>query len=295
MAAHDLSRRAFVIAGGAAGVAATIAGHPAFGAAVDVAGSDPGGRCEWDGRAVGTPAVDRAVRELVVANRFLAKENVTDAYGHVSVRHPERPDRFLISTSRSPALVSPSDIMELNLDGTAAGADRRPMYAERFIHGEIFRARPDINAVVHAHLTEILPFTVGSVPLRVVTHSAGVIGETIPVWDIRTKFGDTNMLVDDVAKGRDLATALGANNVVLMRGHGFAGAGRDLIEMIRIALYLKVDAEVLLEALRLGQVTYLSPGEIQRIREVGSGRSGLDRAWEYWAHEAGCSDLLKRR
>src|SRR3989449_2067842 len=163
--------------------------------------------------------IDLAIRNLVVANRILANEGVVDAYGHVSVRHPLHPERYLLSRSRSPELVERGDVMEFMLDGTPVGGDTRPPYLERFIHGALYEARPEVQAVVHAHAEAVLPFTVSTTPLRPVVHMASFIGARIPGGDIRDSFGDTNLLVGDMAQGRDLARGLGSERVVLMRGH----------------------------------------------------------------------------
>ena len=235
---------------------------------------------------------ERAVRDLVIANRILANERVVDAYGHVSIRHPENAERYLLSRSRSPELVGPGDIMEFTLDGKPVGDDGRPPYLERFIHGAIYEARPDVQAVVHAHAEEVLPFTITTAPLRPVVHTASFIGARVPTWDIRDKFGDTNLLVVNMAQGRDLAKCLGGDRVALMRGHGFAGAGRSLAEAVRIAVYLPRNARVLLEALRLGEVKGLSRGEIEAHAAFKPDEPSMWRAWEYWARRAGCGDLL---
>ena len=236
--------------------------------------------------------IDLAIRNLVVANRILANEGVVDAYGHVSVRHPLHPERYLLSRSRSPELVERGDVMEFMLDGTPVGGDTRPPYLERFIHGALYEARPDVHAVVHAHAEAVLPFTITESPLRPVIHLASFIGAHIPVWDIRDNFGDTNLLVVNPAQGRDLARCLGRDRVVLMRGHGFAAAGRSLPEATRMSVYLPQNARVLLEALRLGAVTGLSRGEIEAHAGFNLEDPAMSRAWEYWAVRAGCRDLL---
>src|SRR3989449_5406253 len=207
--------------------------------------------------------LDKAFRDVVIANRILANEGVVDAYGHVSVRHPLDPTRYLLSRSRAPELVERGDIIEFDLEGKPVGGDTRPPYLERFIHGAIYEARPEVQAVVHAHAEAVLPFTVSTTPLRPVVHMASFIGARIPVWDIRDSFGDTNLLVVNMAQGRDLARGLGAERVVLMRGHGFSAAGRSLPEAIRIAVYLPLNAPGLSEALRLGEVNAPSRGEIE--------------------------------
>jgi ribulose-5-phosphate 4-epimerase/fuculose-1-phosphate aldolase len=235
-----------------------------------------------------------AIRNLVIANRILANEGVVDAYGHVSLRHPERPDRYLLSRSRSPELVEAGDIMEFDLDSNVMGGDKRQPYLERFIHGNIFASRPEVNAVVHSHADEVLPFSVSkTTPMRCVVHTAGCMGYHVPVWDIRDKFGDTNLLVTNLAQGKDLAATLASNNTVLMAGHGFAAAGRSLAEVVRMAVYLPKNARVYLEALRLGEVRVLSPGEVKLKMVDNPDAPEIQRAWEYWAKRAGCAELLK--
>jgi HCOMODA/2-hydroxy-3-carboxy-muconic semialdehyde decarboxylase len=243
-----------------------------------------------------TPNVlEKARRDVVIANRILAHEGVVDAYGHVSVRHPLDPTRYLLSRSRAPELVERGDIVEFDLEGKSVGGDTRAPYLERFIHGAIYEARPDVQAVVHAHAEAVLPFTISATPLRPVVHMASFIGARIPVWDIRDNFGDTNLLVVNMAQGRDLARGLGAERVALMRGHGFVAAGRSLPEAIRIGVYMPVNARVLLDALRLGEVTALSRGEIEAHASMKPEDPAMWRAWEYWAVRAGCGDLLSAR
>jgi HCOMODA/2-hydroxy-3-carboxy-muconic semialdehyde decarboxylase len=235
--------------------------------------------------------LDLAVRDLVIANRILAHEAVVDAYGHVSVRHPHDPKRYLLSCSRSPELVQHTDIQEFNLDGIPLGADKRQPYFERFIHGAIYEARPDVHAVVHSHADEVLPFSITSMPLRPVILTASAIGAHIPVWDIRDRFGDTNLLVANMAQGRDLASCLGEDRVVLMRGHGFAATGRSLLEVVKISVYMPRNAQILQDAMRLGEVKGLSRGEIEIRATVKPDAPDMRRAWEYWAMRAGCSSL----
>jgi ribulose-5-phosphate 4-epimerase/fuculose-1-phosphate aldolase len=244
--------------------------------------------------------LDRALADLVIANRILAHENVVDAYGHVSVRHPQNPKRYLLARSLSPEMVERGDIMEFDLEGNALdgpqGADSRQPYLERFIHGAIYEARPEVLAVVHAHAEDVLPFGITSSPLRPVIHSGSFMGESVPVWDIRDKFGDTNMLVTNVAQGRDLAARLAGNNVALMRGHGFAAAARSLIEVVRMSVYVPRNARVQMAAMQLGAVKPLSQGEIA-ARNTGYKPNSPEtwRAWEYWATRAGCAELLGKK
>ncbi len=227
------------------------------------------------------------MRDLVIANRILAREDVVDAYGHISVRHPERPDRFFLSGSRSPELVTLDDIIEYDLDCNPIDPRGRAQYVERPIHGAIYRRRPDVMSVVHNHAYEVIPFTVArGVKLRPLLHTASGIGAAIPVWDIRDRFGDTNLLVTTLAQGEDLAQGLGLNRVVLMRGHGSAVAGTSIQDAVHTAVYLKVNARLQTEAMRMGdEIVYLSEGEIAEMQK--SGRPGHSRAWEYWARRAG--------
>ena len=153
--------------------------------------------------------LDRARRDLVIANRILAREEVVDAYGHVSMRHPKDPSRYFLSRSRSPELVGPEDIFEFTLDGKVVGGDGRPPYLERFIHGAIYEARPEVMAVVHSHAEDMLPFGLTQAKLKPVIHSGSVIGNEVRTWDIADKFGTgTNLLVVNMEQGRDLAKTL---------------------------------------------------------------------------------------
>jgi HCOMODA/2-hydroxy-3-carboxy-muconic semialdehyde decarboxylase len=242
--------------------------------------------------------VDKLITELVIANRILAREDVVDAYGHVSVRHPDNPGRFFLSHSLAPAFVQRSDILEFDLEGQPVGGDRRTPYLERFIHGSIYEARPDVVAVVHAHAEDTLPFGIAPAKLKPVIHYGAFIGADVPVWDIARRFGDkTNLLVTNAAQGRDLAKALAKNNVVLMRGHGFAAAAKSLIDVVRMSVYLPRNARVQFRAMQLGRVRPLAKGEIQ-ARTGGTGYKPdspeTQRAWQYWAERAGCADLLKQ-
>src|SRR5580704_3635951 len=241
--------------------------------------------------------LDALIQDLVIANRILAREEVVDAYGHVSVRHPDNPERFLIARSLAPELVGPEDIVELDLDGRPIDSDSRSLYLERFIHAAIFAARPDVMAVVHAHAEDTLPFGIAqATKLRPVIHSGSFIGIEVPVWDIADGFGDTNLLVTDMAQARDLAKCLGGNNVALMRSHGFASAARSLIEVVRLSVYLPRNARALMRAKQLGgEIKYLSNGEIEaRNRGYRPYSTETWRTWEYWANRAGCSHLLTR-
>jgi ribulose-5-phosphate 4-epimerase/fuculose-1-phosphate aldolase len=229
----------------------------------------------------------------------LANEDVVDAYGHVSMRNPEAPERFFLAHSKSPALIEATDIVEHTLDGEALRQEPRPLYLERFIHAAIYEARPDVMAVVHAHAEDVLPFSITQAALRPVIHSGAFIGAEVPVWDIAERFGDrTNLLVTNLDQGRDLAKTLGGRNVALMRGHGFAAAARSLIDVVRMSVYLPRNARVQYKAMQLGELKPLSTGEIN-ARAAGTGYKPqspeTQRAWQYWAQRAGCGELLKHR
>jgi HCOMODA/2-hydroxy-3-carboxy-muconic semialdehyde decarboxylase len=241
--------------------------------------------------------LDALIQDLVIANRILAREDVVDAYGHVSARHPENLNRFLIARSLAPELVSPEDIVELDLEGRPVQEGDRSLYLERYIHAAIFAARPDVMAVVHAHAEDTLPFGIAEgAKLRPVIHSGSFIGLEVPVWDIADKFGDTNLLVTNMAQAEDLAKCLGGNSVALMRGHGFAAAARSLIEVVRLSVYLPRNARALTRARQLGgEIKYLSQGEVDaRHRGYSPYSNETWRAWEYWANKAGCGQLLTR-
>lgn len=229
----------------------------------------------------------QAMRDVVVANRILAREGVVDAYGHVSIRHPDNPEHYLMSCSRSPELVKMDDIMEFRLDGEPVEDKGRVPYAERYIHGAIYEQRPEIMSAVHNHSHEVIPFTVTPTPLRPVAHVGAAIGAELPVWDIREKFGDTNLLVVNMEQGRDLAATLAGNNVVLMRGHGCAVSGRSIHESVMTSIYLQVNAKLQANAMNMGEPLYLSPGEIKQCHETFMSDMSVARAWEYFRTRAG--------
>ncbi|MEX2453363.1 MAG: class II aldolase/adducin family protein [Rhodospirillaceae bacterium] len=227
-----------------------------------------------------------ALREIVVANRILAHEDVVDAFGHVSVRHPDDPGRYLMARSRSPELVTMDDIMEFALQGDVIGGDDRKPYAERHIHGAIYEARPEVRSVVHNHSHAVIPFSVTQTPLRPLMHVTGVIGGHVPVWDIEDSFGSTSLLVTNMEQGRDLAAKMGDARVVLMRGHGCAIAAGSIRESVLTAIYTQVNAKLQLQAMPLGEVKYLSPAEIELTPETLTGPLAMARAWEYFARRA---------
>ena len=227
------------------------------------------------------------LEDLVTANRILANEKVLDSFGHVSIRHPHKPDRFFLSRARAPEMIQIDDIMEFQLDGLSVGRKPGKPYSERFIHAAIYEARPEVNSVVHNHSPSVIPFSVTKGKMRPIMHMCAPIGFDIPTWDIRDKFGDcTNLLVTDLEMGRDLAKCLGQSTVALMRGHGSTVVGRGLREAVFTSVYMEINAGLLLQSLALGEVTYLSDGEVAAVTK---GRAGFtfERGWENWCHRVG--------
>jgi ribulose-5-phosphate 4-epimerase/fuculose-1-phosphate aldolase len=226
-------------------------------------------------------APQQLVDDLVLANHILSNEGVLDAFGHVSARHPTVPERFLISHTRAPELVESDDLQVLDLSGARVAGGERRSYEEVAIHAAVYRWRSDVGAVVHSHAPSVIPFGATGVPLRPIYHMGSVIGQEIAVWDIAKRFGDTDLLVRAEAQGDDLAAALGTRTVVLMRGHGCVVTGGDVRAAVFAAVYLERNATLLAEALRLGEVRYLSAGETARAATMLHGNAG-ERAWEYW-------------
>jgi ribulose-5-phosphate 4-epimerase/fuculose-1-phosphate aldolase len=230
-----------------------------------------------------------AVRELAIANRILAREEVCDYLGHISIRHPTKKDRFLLSCSRAPELVKVSDIMEYDLEGNSTDGKNLPMYVERFIHAAIYAARPDVNSVSHNHAYDLLPFAVSpKAKLKALVHPAFAIGLNPPTWDFRKKFKGKSPLVLNMVQGNDLAKTLGKkNNVALMRNHGVVVAHDTLLMSVYTSIYLKVNAKVQTEAMKLGPVSYLKPDELKTIEGLyTSARHTVTRGWEYWVRRA---------
>jgi ribulose-5-phosphate 4-epimerase/fuculose-1-phosphate aldolase len=232
-------------------------------------------------------SLEHAIRDLVIANRILAREGIIDDFGHVSMRHPDRPDRYLLSRSRSPEIVAVEDIVEFTLEGDPVYPQTRHLYSERALHGAIYMARPDVNAVAHHHARSILPFTVTDLPLRPMFHMASVIGNEVPKWDSQGEFGDTNMLIDDLPKGHSLAKALGGGTTAILRGHGSVCVAHSVAAVCFISIYLAENAKVLLETLPYGEPTYLTPGEVERTAKMLLGEMPLNRAWSYYKSRAG--------
>jgi ribulose-5-phosphate 4-epimerase/fuculose-1-phosphate aldolase len=221
--------------------------------------------------------------ELAVANRILGHEGVIDAFGHVSLRHPDRPDRYLLSRSRAPALVEPDDILEFTLDCEPVAPPTVQLYAERVIHGEIYKARPDVISVCHHHSAAIMPFAISGEAIVPVFHLGAAMGPVAPFWDSRDDFGDTNLLVVKPEEGASLARALGKHSMVLMRRHGATVVGASLRELVFRSIYSCDNARYLAEAKRLGNFGPLTPGEIAMAQELYARPNTHSRAWEYWA------------
>jgi HCOMODA/2-hydroxy-3-carboxy-muconic semialdehyde decarboxylase len=219
------------------------------------------------------------IDDLVTANRLLAREQILDAFGHVSVRHPRGADRFLLARSLAPELVGTADIMEYDLDGNAVDARGRASYRERFIHSEIYRARREVNAVVHCHTASLLPFGVTRVPLRPMYHQSSWVAEGVPVFEIRDAGGMTDMLVGDAKLGRALAVTLANKPAALMRGHGAVIVGDSIPTVVGRSVYLDINARVQAQAIALGgKITYIDPEEARKY----AAPNNYDRAWELW-------------
>jgi HCOMODA/2-hydroxy-3-carboxy-muconic semialdehyde decarboxylase len=232
------------------------------------------------------PKLEKIIEELVTANRILAREGVVDSFGHVSARHPDKPDHFLLSRARAPDCIEADDIMEFTLDGTAVGARGRAPYLERFIHGGLYEARPDVHAVVHNHSPSVIPFGVTGKKLKPLLHMCANIGHEVPIWDSHDKFGDTALLVENVDMGRDLARAVGPGRTILMRGHGATVAGPNVRHVVFISIYLEVNAKLQMQAMAMGDIKFLTDGEVDKIIDR-TGPYTINRAWENWCRRAG--------
>lgn len=226
---------------------------------------------------------ERVLEDLVDANHVLVDKGILDAFGHVSVRHPFRADRFLISRNLAPGLVTTDDIQEMSFDGETS--DRRPSYLERFLHGRIYATRPDVVSIVHSHSPSMVPFSISAVPLRAVWHMAGFLGEEVPVFEIRDSAGHaSDLLIRDTALGGDLAAALGDAPVILMRGHGFVAVGASLEQAVARAVYADLNARAQTAAIGLlGEYTALTAEEAAAAAAANDGQ--LQRAWSVWRDE----------
>jgi ribulose-5-phosphate 4-epimerase/fuculose-1-phosphate aldolase len=245
------------------------------------------GRLTFDAyrtREIFMSSLDDTLDHLVTANHILADHGVLDAFGHISVRHPERADRYLISCSRGPAGVAREDIMELTLESEPVELRGRRMIAERPIHGRIYARRPDVNAICHNHSSATIPFGASDVPMPTIIHTAALTGGTVPVWDIADDFGATDMLVITEEMGTSLAAALGPARVVLMRGHGSTVVSSTLREVVFASIYLQLNAQVATAARGFSNVRYLSDEEIECMTTTLLTKPlSQDRAWDEWS------------
>ncbi len=226
--------------------------------------------------------IDRVRVEVALGNRILANEGVLDAFGHVSIRSPENPNRYFLSRSRSPELVEPGDVLEYDLDSNPVRPTDLRLYAERVIHGEIYKARPDVMAVTHHHAPAVMPFCIAGAELLPVMHLGAVIGHKVPMWDQYDDFGDTNLLLVKPEEGASLARALGKAPLVLMKGHGATVVGANVQELVFRAIYSCRNAEFQFLAGMLGKVTTLRPGEVDKAAQIHSMPVSQTRTWEYW-------------
>jgi ribulose-5-phosphate 4-epimerase/fuculose-1-phosphate aldolase len=227
--------------------------------------------------AAPVPTRQALIDEIVVANHILANEGVLDGYGHVSVRNPANPNRYFLARAGAPALVTAADITEYDLDSQAVSTTAGTGYIERFIHGEIYKLRPDVMAVVHCHCSDVIPFGTTSVAMQPMYHMGSFIAEGVPVWDIRAA-GGTDMLVRSNQLGRALAETLGNKSAALMRGHGAAVVATSLHLVVGKAYYLNLNARLQMQALQLGggKVTYLNPDEAKNSLQ------DYERSWDFW-------------
>lgn len=221
--------------------------------------------------------IPQLISDLVLANHILANENVLDAFGHVSVRHPGDPDHFFLSGSRAPELVSHDDIIEFGSSSEPVVQRDQALYIERFIHGEIYRLRPDVQAICHHHAPAIMPFCISGRAVVPVYQHGAMLGQFVPLWDSRSEFGDTNLLVVDMVQGASLARTLGPYSMVLMRHHGATVIGNSLKELVFRAIAACRNAGFQLAASGFGSVEGLTPGEIEKASKVSPG--AIDRAW----------------
>ena len=227
--------------------------------------------------------LDQARDLIARANRMIANEGVLDAFGHVTMRHPTDPNRYLMSRSRGPELVQPEDIHEFTLDSQIVKPIEARLYGERVIHGEIYKARPDVMAVCHHHAPSILPFCISGMELKPVYHLGATLGAKVPFWDARDDFGDTTLIVAKPEEGASLARALAANWIVLMRRHGATVAGRTLEELVFRTIYTARNAALQIEAHGLGHVSPLNAAETELAGEYNLRPGPVARAWEYWS------------
>lgn len=234
----------------------------------------------------GLSAASALIDDLVVANHILFDQGVVDGFGHVSVRHDKSPDRFLLARNMAPGNVTQDDIIEFTIDADPVNARGRKVYLERFIHGEIYRRRPDVKAIVHSHSHAIVPLSVvKNERLRAMFHMAGFVGQKAPVFEIREAGGDsTDLLISSNFLGRALAEKFDKSDIVLMRGHGSTVVAGSVQQAVYRAVYAELNARYQIEAMRIGEVTYLTEGEsIEAARNI---EAQVHRPWDLWVEQA---------
>ena len=229
------------------------------------------------------------VDKLVYANRILYDHNIVDGLGHVSVRHPNEPDTFLLSCNRAPGMVCRKDITTYDFDGNTLSNQTERPYLERFIHGEIYRARPDVMSVVHSHSINVIPFAITKNRLKPVFHMSGFLGEGSAHFEIREAGGDTDMLISSSYLGAALARSHGKCSCVLMRGHGSTVVGTSLEQAVYRAIYTEINAKLQLTAMNLGEITFLNDNEAQLSSDMNDGQ--IPRSWNLWIKRLGNIDL----
>ena len=231
----------------------------------------------------GGPVEPALMADLAAAGRILVTQGVMDGFGHVSLRHPQAPNRYFMARSIAPALVTPADIIEYDLDSNPCNANGRGSFLERFIHGEIFKARPDIMSVVHSHSPSVIPFGLVNVPIQAMFHNAAFLAAGVPVFDIREKFGATDMLVGNGAKGVALAAVMGKKDIAMMRAHGSVACGPTLQTAVFRAVYTEVNARVQHWTLALGGGAPVAAldNEEGLLADAVNQTAGM-RAWDLW-------------
>lgn len=224
--------------------------------------------------------------DLALANRILYQQGVLDAFGHVSARDPGNPQRFLLSRNLAPALVQPQDILTFDLEGAVQPPGAGAVYLERFIHAAVYRARPEVQAVVHSHSSSIVPFTVSQRHrLRAVCHMGGFLSSGLPLFEIREHAGEeSDLLIRNMELGHALATTLSVQSGVLMRGHGITVVGNSLAQAVFRAVYAEKNAAIQAQAITLGEPTYLTDAEAANADAANQGQ--VQRAWDFWALQA---------
>jgi HCOMODA/2-hydroxy-3-carboxy-muconic semialdehyde decarboxylase len=237
-------------------------------------------------------SLTEAFRELAIANRIVANEGVLDAFGHVSMRHPDHPDRYVLSRSRSPELVEPGDLIEYNLDSQPLRDPGVTQYSERVIHGEIYKARPDVMAVCHHHAPAFMPLLAVGADYVPIFHLGAVGGIRPPYWDQQDEFGDTNMLVVKPEEGASLARALGDHSMVMMRRHGVTAVGTSVKDCVFRSVFSARNADYQVRAMGIGTISALTHGEIELSGKISQSTTGLARSWEYWSVRLGRAGLM---